>query len=104
VTEAQSIRKRLVEANLGLVVDRAQRFLSRRRALAEFISEGNFALIQASRNFNFAHKTRFSTYACTALDRTYIKFVGHRREKAHSNGRDGEDPFRCRFSCHLVDL
>jgi RNA polymerase primary sigma factor len=92
VAEAEEVRNRLVKANLGLVVDRAHRFLSHGRELADFISEGNFALVQASRNFNFAHRARFSTYACTALDRTYTKFVGRWLKKAHSNGPAGEDP------------
>jgi RNA polymerase primary sigma factor len=91
VREAQGIRKRLVEANLGLVVDRAQRFLCRGRELTDFISEGNFALVRAARTFNFAHKVRFSTYACTALDRTYTKFVRSRREKLQSDGTDGDE-------------
>src|SRR5262249_39958158 len=41
--------------------------------------------------FNFAHKVRFSTYACTALDRTYIKLVRRKREKLQSDGTDGDE-------------
>lgn len=56
-------RDRLVEANLGLVVTIARRFLGRGLDLEDLIGEGNLGLIRASAGFNPALGTRFSTHA-----------------------------------------
>jgi RNA polymerase sigma factor (sigma-70 family) len=44
----------------------------------ELVSEGNFALIRAATTFDFSQHTRFSTYACAALNKTLTKFVSAR--------------------------
>ncbi len=78
VHEADEIRKRLVEANLGLVVSRAKPFLTPQREMDSFVSEGNLALVRAVTTFDFAQHTRFSTYACAALNKAFTKFVNAR--------------------------
>lgn len=92
VAAAEEVRNRLVEANLGLVVTRAQRFLTSGREMSDFRSEGNYALVRAVATFDFSLDVRFSTYACTALDRTFLRFVRGRRDKDGSNDSEGDGP------------
>lgn len=92
VAEAEEIRNRLVEANLGLVVARAERFLTGGREMSDLRSEGNYALVRAVGNFDCSRNVRFSTYACMALDRTFLRFVRGGREKDIRSDSEGDGP------------
>lgn len=60
----QSARRRLILANLRLVVEIARRFRSRKLSLEDMIQEGNLGLIRASEDFDPAvHACRFASYA-----------------------------------------
>jgi RNA polymerase primary sigma factor len=56
-------RDRLVQANLGLVVTIARRFLGRGMDLDDLVGEGNIGLVRAVDGFDPGFGTRFSTYA-----------------------------------------
>jgi RNA polymerase primary sigma factor len=56
-------RNRLVQANLGLVVVIARRFIGRGLDLDDLVGEGNLGLIRAAEEFDPQFGTRFSTYA-----------------------------------------
>ncbi len=60
----QAARRRLILANLRLVVEIARRFRSRKLSLEDMIQEGNLGLIRASQDFDPAvHGCRFASYA-----------------------------------------
>ena len=59
----KNARKRMIEANLRLVVKIARDYIGRGIPLDDLIGEGNLGLIRAAEEFDPRFGTRFSTYA-----------------------------------------
>jgi RNA polymerase primary sigma factor len=59
----ESARRRLIEANLRLVVKIARGYVTPDMPLVDLIQEGNVGLIKAAEKFDGGRNVRFSTYA-----------------------------------------
>ena len=70
-------QKRLVEANLRLVVRIARRYLHRGLSLLDLIEEGNVGLLHAARKFQPDRGTRFSTYATWWIRQAMVRALAN---------------------------
>jgi RNA polymerase primary sigma factor len=59
----EDAKRRLIEANLRLVVQVARRYINRGLPLPDLIEEGNIGLLRAVDKFEPGRGTRFATYA-----------------------------------------
>ena len=62
-SETDSAKKRLIEANLRLVVSVAKRYTNRGMQFLDLIQEGNIGLMRAVDKFDYKRGYKFSTYA-----------------------------------------
>src|SRR2546421_4800188 len=63
VARAEDAQRRLIEANLRLVVGIARRYQQHGLPLADLIQEGNLGLLRAVDKFDYRRGHRFPTYA-----------------------------------------
>lgn len=61
--QAKRARKKLIEANLRLVVSIAKRYVTNNTGILDIIQEGNLGLMRAVEKFDYSLGFKFSTYA-----------------------------------------
>lgn len=72
---AESARKRLVEANLQLVISVAERYPEHQVHMLELIQTGNEGLLRAARTLGDSQHVRFSAHASDHINRAIAQFI-----------------------------
>lgn len=75
----ESARKRLIEANLRLVVKIAKGYMAPDVQLMDLIQEGNLGLITAAQKYDFKKNVRFSTYANWWIKQAISRALANKR-------------------------
>ena len=68
-------RAALTQANMPLVVAMAKRTRANSVEFGELVSEGNMALLRAVDKFDISRGFRFSTYACSAIMKSFSRLA-----------------------------
>lgn len=75
LAEAETIQRRIIEANLRLVVSVARKHTSARASLLDLISEGNISLMHAVEKFDYTRGFRFTTFASWTIAKDYARKI-----------------------------
>jgi RNA polymerase primary sigma factor len=76
-------RKRLVEANLRLVISIARRYTNSGVPLIDLIQEGNLGLMRAAEKFDWRRGTHFGTYATWWIRQAISRAAGEQSRLIH---------------------
>ena len=87
----ESIKQRIIRANLRLVVSIAKRHVGWSPNFYEVISDGNVSLMRAVEKFDYARGNRFSTYATWAITKNFARSIpeNHYHCRRFVTGQDG---------------
>ncbi|HOJ42677.1 MAG TPA: RNA polymerase sigma factor RpoD [Syntrophorhabdaceae bacterium] len=61
--ELKSVKNRLIQANLRLVINIAKKYLNRGLSFLDLIQEGNMGLMKAAEKYDYQKGYKFSTYS-----------------------------------------
>jgi RNA polymerase primary sigma factor len=75
----EAAKRRLIEANLRLVVKIAKGFLTTDVALLDLVQEGNLGLIRAASKYDYRKNVRFSTYASWWIKQAISRALSNKR-------------------------
>ena len=75
----EEARRKLIEANLRLVIKIARAYVTPDMPLIDLIQEGNVGLIKAAEKFDGARNVRFSTYASWWIKQTITRALVNSR-------------------------
>jgi len=75
LAEAERIQRRIIEANLRLVVSVARKHTLSGANLLELVSEGNVSLMNAVEKFDYTRGFRFATYASWIIAKDFARKI-----------------------------
>jgi RNA polymerase sigma factor (sigma-70 family) len=79
VAQVETMRQRIIRANLRLVVSIAKKHVGWSPEFFEVISDGNVSLMRAVEKFDCSRGTKFSTYATWAVMKNYARSIPEQR-------------------------
>ena len=75
--QADIAKRKLVQANLRLVVSIAKKYIGQGVLFMDLVQEGSLGLIKAAEKFDYSNNFRFSTYATWWIKQTIIRAISN---------------------------
>jgi len=75
----EQARKKLIEANLRLVVKIAKSYVTSDVGFLDIVQEGNIGLIKAASKYDYRRNVRFSTYAAWWIKQSIVRSLSNKR-------------------------
>lgn len=97
-----SARKRLIEANLRLVVKIARTFSGVDASLMDLIQEGNIGLMRAAEKYDHLKNVRFSTYANWWIRQSISRYLANKCRAIRLPHRKEELFRKIQKACHVL--
>ncbi|NOY08038.1 MAG: sigma-70 family RNA polymerase sigma factor [Spirochaetes bacterium] len=72
-------KRKLIEANLRLVVRIAKAYVTPEMSLMDLIQEGNLGLIKAASKYDYRKEVRFSTYASWWIKQSIVRSLSNKK-------------------------
>lgn len=91
LAEVEEIRRRIVEANLRLVISIAVKHMGAGADFSELVSKGNFALINALEEYDYTKGFRFGRLAALNIAKEYAKLSGKSVRKIRPKAGSRQD-------------
>jgi RNA polymerase primary sigma factor len=75
LAQAEEIKRRIIEANLGLVVSVARKHTAAAASLLDLVGEGNISLMRAVEKFDYTRGFRFATFASWTIAKDFARKI-----------------------------
>jgi RNA polymerase primary sigma factor len=75
LAEAEEIKRRIIEANLRLVVSVASKHTTSGASLLDLVGEGNISLMRAVEKFDYTRGYRFATFASWTIAKDFARKI-----------------------------
>ena len=76
-SQAEIAKRKLVQANLRLVVSIAKKYIGQGVLFMDLVQEGSLGLIKAAEKFDYSRNFKFSTYATWWIKQTIIRAISN---------------------------